>query len=368
MKQGVTFVVESMGGGGAQQVIAHLIRHWSARGVEVALITFQGQEEDKVELPKEITRVILDGQGAMKSSNAFQAIFFNLRRLWKLRRAVNLLEHHTVFPFVGTTLVLTILALFMSGKRVVACERNDPGRQSLGKSWNVMRWLVTRFAWKVTANSRGALESMSGWVPASKLVWVPNPIRRDNSRMKYVSDRPFVLAVGRLNKQKAYDVLLEAFAEFLTANAEWNLVILGEGPEYSHLQRLICDFGLEDCVFMHGYKDPFAYYRTAQMMVQASRYEGLPNTVLEAMSCACPVIVTDSQTGLKGIVTDRRTGLVVPANDVAALAEAMKSLASRSGLAQEIGQAGCAEVAVFSDGHVMEIWDQLITVGPQVEE
>lgn len=134
---------------------------------------------------------------------------------------------------------------------------------------------------------------------------------------------PVVLAVGRLAEQKGFDVLLRAFA-VLRERRPCRLMVLGEGPLRDRLADLARELAVEPDVAFPGFvDDPFPYMASADLFVLSSRWEGLPNVLIQAMAVGAPVVATDCPSGPREILDAGRYGRLVPVDDVAALAEGM---------------------------------------------
>jgi len=134
---------------------------------------------------------------------------------------------------------------------------------------------------------------------------------------------PVVLAAGRLVALKGYDTLLRAFAR-VRQETFARLVILGEGPERPNLERLAAELGVAADVDMPGFDpNPFRYMNRAGVFVLSSRYEGLPNVLIQALACGCPVVSTDCPSGPSEILDGGRYGVLVPVDDVEAMAQAI---------------------------------------------
>jgi glycosyltransferase involved in cell wall biosynthesis len=139
------------------------------------------------------------------------------------------------------------------------------------------------------------------------------------------SSQRLVVAIGRLSREKAFDCLLEAFAKCLRGNPahEPVLLILGEGPERSHLEQLAASLDLGDQVRLPGHsRDMAQFYAAADIVAISSATEGSPNVLLEAMAAHVPVVAT-AVGGIPEIVREGESALLVPARDPAALAEAL---------------------------------------------
>ena len=138
------------------------------------------------------------------------------------------------------------------------------------------------------------------------------------------AEPPRIVAVGRLTRQKGFDVLLQAFAE-LSRHRRANLLILGEGPERQNLERQAERLGLRDRVHLPGFDpNPYAYMARADLFVLSSRFEGSPNALKEALALGTPVVATDCRSGPGQILQNGRYGPLVPVEDPQALAEAME--------------------------------------------
>jgi len=136
-------------------------------------------------------------------------------------------------------------------------------------------------------------------------------------------DIPVVLGVGRLLRSKGFATLIEAFRA-VTLNMSCRLVILGEGAERPVLEQLVRDLSLEDRVSLPGFVvNPLPFMRSARVFVLSSEYEGMPNSLLQAVACGTAVVSTDCKSGPREILRDGRLGRLVPVNDSRAMAGAI---------------------------------------------
>jgi glycosyltransferase involved in cell wall biosynthesis len=153
-----------------------------------------------------------------------------------------------------------------------------------------------------------------------------------------LAGRRRLLAVGRLAPQKGFDLLIGAFAACARSFPEWELVIVGDGPSRAELEAQIEALGLGDRVFLAGRAGNIgAWYERADAYVLSSRFEGMPNVLLEAMSHGLPVISFDCETGPRELIRHGIDGLLVPPQDPKALAEAMAALMGDGPLRLRLG-------------------------------
>jgi len=183
----------------------------------------------------------------------------------------------------------------------------------------------------------------SGW-PAARAHYLPNfvdatraaPLAR--SSVGTPNTVPLVLALGRLHRNKAFDVLLAALAQLPDVHC-W---IAGEGTERRALEALSTRLGLGPRVRLLGWRnDTAALLATADLLVCPSRHEPLGNVVIEAWARGVPVVAAASQ-GPAAIVEDGKSGLLVPVNDAPALAHGIRRALDDEMLAAQIGAGGHA--------------------------
>jgi glycosyltransferase involved in cell wall biosynthesis len=187
----------------------------------------------------------------------------------------------------------------------------------------------------VVAPSEGVGEDVIAitGLPRSRIAVVHNPVFRPEiielSRQSVDhpwfrdSAVPVLVAAGKFKPQKDFATLLKAFAE-LRGKRPLRLLILGEGAERVALEQLVQSLDVAADVDMPGYvENPYAYFKQAAVFVLSSAWEGLPNVLIEAMACGCPVVATDCPSGPGEILDQGRIGQLVPVGDVAAMARAI---------------------------------------------
>lgn len=361
MPSDLTIVVADLGPGGAQRVVTTLANAWAKEGRRLTIVTLADDASPFFPLDARIQRQSL-GLVA-ESRSLLGALMANGRRVLALRQAIRRSRAPVVVSFVGATNVLSVLAAIGLGAKLVICERNDPSKQSLGQLWDWMRRRLYRHADLVTANSREACEWLRHHVPADRLRLLPNPLAVPSCAENTGGDGRTVLAVGRLSHQKGYDILLTAFAQSQARRAGWRLAIVGDGELRDRLRAQADELGLGDQVEWRGRSnDVTAHHLGAEIFVMASRHEGMPNAVLEAMALGRPVIVTDGCGGALEFVSDGKSGLVVPVEDVASLGAAIDRLASDAELRQGLAAAGRQAVDALRVERVLPIWDDVVRV------
>ncbi|HZY45927.1 MAG TPA: glycosyltransferase, partial [Anaerolineae bacterium] len=161
------------------------------------------------------------------------------------------------------------------------------------------------------------------------------------------NDPPTLIAAGRLVPQKGFDLLLHALTR-IKAERFVRLIVLGEGPDRSMLEKLRDDLGLRAVVEFPGFQSNIAaFYSRAATFVLASRYEGFGNVLVEAMACGTPVVSFRCPSGPDEIIEHEQSGLLVPPEDVAALSAAIMRVLGDRALADLLRRGGLARAKTF---------------------
>lgn len=319
----------SLDGGGAERVVLTLAETLANRGFAVDLLVAQRTGAYAQSVPASVRVIDFGSRSVMRAVPALMAY---LRRN-RPSALLSTLAHANIAAIIATRLSRT-------ATRVVVREANDVALYRLG-SVSLRRRVLPYFmralygrADAVVSVSDGVAEGLAELLDMRRqdIRVIPNPVdtrrvvelaRTPAEHPWLAEDVPVVLAIGRLTEQKDYPTLLRAFAQASTQRSA-RLIVLGEGEEREALEQLAKSLGISDRVCLPGFvANPFSYMARARIFVLASRWEGLPNTLLEALACGCPVVATDCPSGPAEILDGGEYGRLVPAGEPAALAAAI---------------------------------------------
>jgi len=342
--------------------MSRMANFWAADGLDVTIITLDELANDFYPLDRRVRRVALDL--AAVSATPITAVINNLVRLWRLRAEILRHDPHVVISFMDYMNVLTLLATLGLPVSVIVSERNDPRFHFLGDIWSRLRSRLYRRAKALVVQSTAVKQWAQVIAPPALVHVIPNPVSAaagcDDHEAVPIAG-PFVVAMARLVHQKGLDLLIEAFARCTQTRGEWSLVIIGEGEERERLSEHAARLGLTGRVLMPGrLQAPATVLRKASLFVLSSRHEGFPNALLEAMCCGLPVISFDCPSGPAEIIHDGVDGVLVPPENVAALANAMGRLMDDERERQYLGEQATRVVERFSLDKVMSQWEQVI--------
>lgn len=360
----LALVVHSLGAGGAERTASILAGSWAGDGREVTLITLAARSTDFYVVPQTVLRIGLGLSG--ESKDLWAALRNNLSRLAALRRSIVACRAEVVVSFVESTNLLTLLSTVGTGKAVVVSEQVHPQYHPIGLARSILRrWLYPR-ANAVVVQTEQIGNWMREHVPGSRLSVIPNPVRPcpgDALESESPSRQPTIIAIGRLVPQKGFDLLLQAFARAVAGHHHaWMLRLIGDGPEKEGLSTLASELGIADRVELTGLvRNPGIFLRRADLFVLSSRFEGMPNVLLEAMACGLPVVSFDCPSGPRDVIRHEVDGLLVPAGDVESLAAALDRLMSSESERRRLGACAKEVVERFSVERVSQMWDDALS-------
>jgi N-acetylgalactosamine-N,N'-diacetylbacillosaminyl-diphospho-undecaprenol 4-alpha-N-acetylgalactosaminyltransferase len=337
-KATILFVINSLAGGGAERVLTTILgasAPWRDRyDVHLALLD---DEPRAYSVPEWIAVTQLDARHRLGASIA------------QLRRLVGRLNPDAALAFLTRANVATAVAMAGRGRPWLISERvNTSAHLGSGAGAMAARAMV-RFAYPrarhVIAVSDGVADDLveNFGVARDRVSAIANPVDHDAIAAQAAAPSPlaidgdYVVAAGRLVPNKNFALLVDAFA---ASGLPHRLVIMGEGPERASLEAQIAARGLTERVLLPGFvANPFAMLARARLFAMPSNAEGFPNGLVEAMACGLPVVATNCASGPSEIladlpresVVDARqvpAGALVPPNDVAAFASALREVVS----------------------------------------
>lgn len=392
MKKKVAFFIDSLGGGGAERVVSVLCRELCARGYQIDILMLN-KKPVAYALPEGVTLFYAEEmpvpsswgklvQKTLKKCMDLQVRFWNpLMR--KLGRHDYLRINETRMFFYATYalpyreylkqnpgctafgfLVRSNIALLMAAKglhvRTVFCERNNPVRPDIHPNIIKLRDRLTRRC-KTAVFQTEDERAYYTWLKCPTAV-IPNPLKEGLPQPFTGHRRHEIVNFCRLNKQKNIPLLIDAFALLLAEYPDYRLHIYGSGEEKDNLIALTKAKGLEDAVIFEDFaSDVHQRIRDAAMYVCSSDFEGLSNSMLEALAIGLPCVCTDCEGGgARMMIRDHQNGLLVPLRDTQALYLAMKEIIENPALAQQLSAEAARVREKLSIEKIADLWEAMV--------
>lgn len=204
-------------------------------------------------------------------------------------------------------------------------------------------------------------EDRNYWGRLPNIEVIPNAAKNMSGHFSDVSAYR-VIAVGRLDYQKGFDRLIQAWSLVQADGrfADWQLDIFGQGEWKDMLQQMIYEEGLQANVHINPpTKDIASEYVRSSLLVMSSHYEGFPMVMIEAMACGLPAVSFDYKCGPRDIIRHGENGLLVKDGDIRGLAEAMMMVMGDDAYRKRLSGAALNVVSTYSEEAVMGQWTRL---------
>lgn len=327
----ITFYIYDMAGGGAERVFLNLINFCVKKGFSVELILNRYEGPNLDYLHDDVSVKIIN------STSVYKSVTFLSNYLRRSKPDV-------VFSTLSICNFILILSGILSLRHVKIIIREANSFLSQRKKWPLVKRirdrlaaiLLYRFTDKIVVNSEGSKNELikAALIDSQCIDILPNPV--DFSMIKEKSKEPlpaaismflqnsdYFVSVGRLERAKGFDILIKSYGK---ADTDKKLVIIGEGSQRKKLELLINELNLSKKVLLAGYAaNPYSIIQNSGVFVLSSRFEGMPNVLIEALVLDKPIISTDCKSGPREILVADNLGILVPVEDIESLTKALEA-------------------------------------------
>ena len=328
----IVLMLPHLRAGGAETVMVRIANGLARRGHSIILLVLSGTGPLGSEVDSKVAIIDLQQKRTRYALPAMVRCLRNLRP-------------SAVLSTLGRlNLLLALARPFLGNMRIIAREASIPSSDLEGGGHALMTRLLYPLLYPridtIVCQSDAMLDDVHATlnIPRDRLVRIYNPAPRAEIEKAlagavspFAIEEKAVVVCGRLSREKGLDTVIDAFTTVRARDPAAVLYVLGEGELRELLKAQALKLGLGDGVVFCGHRrDRYRYFHFADVVVSASRWEGLPNVILESIACGTPVIATDCPGGTKEIVSVARNGWLVPPGDPDALGHAIVEYLSRN--------------------------------------
>ncbi|NNG45154.1 glycosyltransferase [Pseudoalteromonas sp. NEC-BIFX-2020_002] len=360
----VTFLISSLGGGGAERVCAIIASALAQRGWRVTVLTLN---DKNMTLAGDLDeQVKLENLGVKKARSATLPLVGYLKQ--------NTVERLVVFSYELTP-IAAVSRFFIKNPPVLIARNINSITQKIKTEksfWlrSVVLPVVCFFYSRVDLiiNQCEAMQlDLLRYKPSLEkhCTYIYNPVNEKfRQQGEFLLSKPlkkecFILCVGRLVEQKSFHHAIIAFSKVVQSNPDLRLKIIGTGRLEKELKSLTEQLSVQSNVDFEGFKSNVAdYYSKAKLTLLSSAYEGFPNVLLESLSLGTPVVSFDCPSGPKEIITSDIAGELVAQNDTAKLAEAIIKQLNKSVQRKQV----LKSIAPFTVNSVIQRWENVLNI------
>ena len=328
----VLFTIGTLGGGGAERNVSLLANKFVNNGYEVGIMTIWGDEQ-VYQLDPRIEYIPLNPTFNNKLDRFLKQVF-------QIRSKIKKFEPDVVISFLADVNAFVLLRTRLLKCKVIVSERNDPNIDPTIKLFRLLRKLIYPFADGYVFQTEDAREYFYRIANKRNSIVICNPVREDLPIHNEKNNSKIITSACRLTEQKNLPMLINAFAGINKIHPEYQLHIYGEGNMQSELQKYIDEKGLTAKVKLMGFsKDVCSKINESEIFALASNYEGMSNSMLEALAMGMPTVVTDCPIGgARMIIHNGKNGILVPVGDTYAMQLALEKLIENQELRRTLSE------------------------------
>ncbi len=365
----ILFITNSLSFGGAEKMVIFVADSLASRGYKISIVNLKSTDTDKVTdyrrtLSDKVSVFELPEIPTNKERNLFTVKF--IKNIAKKQKA-ELLVGFVGYPNMYAVIVGKILHI-----PSIISERGDPSRKNTEKRTLLQKFL-SKVRWIIVNHATGGVfqtpEAQSYYCKHLQKhgVVINNPVYvfDDITIMPQYKRTKTIVSVGRFyNEQKRYDIMLKAFKIFLESHPEYILKLYGKGPDEKCIRQWCLELKLANHVKFCGLTtNPMRDIVSDGMFLITSDYEGISNSLLEAMAVGLPCVATDhSPGGARLLIQDHENGLLAPVGNCEKLAAAMSEFAYNPDLAKKCGENAQEVINRFHPNRITDMWEQYINL------
>ena len=357
----IVFYISSLNKGGAERVISNLANYFSDNKKNEVYLILE-QPTIKYNINSNIHLIVLENSN--KKYNFITKKFRYIGYISKLKKIFKKIKPDVIIPFLALPAFMALISK-NKGSKVIVGVRNDPKTE-------YTTYLKQKMMKKLYPKADGFVfqtkeaQDYFKYIINCKQTIIYNAVSDDfvDYKSNIKKRKKEIVSVGRLHEQKNYPFLIESFTEISKKYPDYKLVIYGDGPEKEKLKDFTVNNKIDDkIVFAGNVDDVKQKISSASLYIMSSNFEGMPNSLIEAMVLGLPVISTDCPCGgPRELINNNRNGILVGVNNKKELIEAMDKLLSNKDLADKFGKEARKIIKKVDPNIIYNQWQDFISI------
>ncbi len=345
----IVFIISSLSSGGAERVLS-LLANKFIDNYEITIITL-ANSKSFYPLDNKIKHIRLDL--LKESKNILQSFLNSINRIKVLTKTIKKENPDIIISFMTHTNILAIIASKIINKKIIISERIAYDFYN-SKLLNLVRRIIYPLS-NALITQTFADKKNYNFLRNVFVIYNPIEIKKTNLDIK---KEKIILGVGRLDKQKGFDALIEVFSQI--KKDDWKLIIAGEGSERKSLESLIKKLQVQNVELIGKTKEIFKWYEKASIFVLSSKKEGFPNVLIEAMSFGCAVVAFDCPYGPAEIIENDINGILVENQNKEKLKQSIDRLMNNKNLRNKLSKEAIKVIDRYSIEKIVKEWENII--------
>ena len=338
-------LIPSLEKGGIERSMSRLSRGLLDRGWDVSIISEKPSKESISYFDERVKLLSLGSSFINQNSNIIFSIFKNILYYFKIKKYIKKYSPDVLLAVKNIPVSIFLKIILKNKFKLIIREAVNPKYSSITQRSLLSRIFVNNLkkllypkADNIIAISEGVKQSLvkNFNLDSSKIQTIYNPsadekilsLAKEDIDRDLISNRPLIVSIGRLTKQKDHITLLKAFNK-IHSNIDCNLYIIGEGSERRNLEKFIKNNNIDNKVKLLGYQsNPWKFLSKSNLFVLPSIWEGFGNVIVESMLIGIPVISSDCPSGPREILNNGKSGKLFQVGDYNHLANIMEEIIS----------------------------------------
>ena len=349
----INFLISSLSGGGAEKVVTILSKQFAENGHDGTVLSL----EEKPQFYDVDEKV-----GLIRYENKYRGSKKIFKQYSAVKKFIRENTEGINISFLSRCNLLSAVSNIFKKRKLIVCDRNNPLREHSRLSFKIS-CLLYRQATAIVVQT----EKIKSFYPKylqKKIFVIENPIDKQALEAQ-LGDLPAdkektIVSVGRLEKQKDFFTLINAFSLVEKDYPEYKLKIFGKGSLEKELKDHILSLGLDEKVLLCGSTNkPFYQLKKSEVFVLSSEYEGFPNALCEAMYAGLACISSDCVSGPGELIEDGENGFLFEVGNTGMLAEKLRTVLDDERLRAELGERAKTSVERLSVDKIFSKWKEI---------